>query len=97
MAEHEQTFGRGDLTKWPIDVYVFVSLAPGLEQSQDNLDPLLATSSTGGIYGAIQADRTLGGVVSTTFVQNMHDYDQFDADQSLSYAGAIVSVECWST
>src|SRR3990167_1854692 len=57
-AEPEQTFGRGDLTKWDFQIYLFQPLGGGYENAQDRMDILLATSSTGGISGAIHGDRT---------------------------------------
>ena len=95
-AEPGQTFGRGDLTRWGLDVWLLVSLAPGNQQAIDNLDPYLATSSTGGIYGAIIADPTLGSVVDYTFVQSYRDMSPFEVDENVAYQGAIVSLECWS-
>ena len=96
-AEHQQTLGRGDFTKWDLDIKVMVSLAPGYEQAQNSLDLYLATSSTGGIYGAIRADGTLGGVVGATFVPSISGYDQYEMGESLAYMGAIVRCECWSS
>ena len=68
-AEYEQQFGDGRLARLEFEIYLFASLAPGYEQAQRALDPLIATSSTGGVYGAIHADRTLGSAVHTTFVR----------------------------
>lgn len=95
-SEPEQTFGRGDLTRWNIEVYVFHALTPGYEQANDLLDPLLATSSTGGIYGAIHADRTLGGAVDWTSIKDHRDYGQFEQQEGVGYWGAIVDLEVWS-
>ena len=96
-AEPEQTFGRGDLTKWAFELYVFTTLAPGYQQAQDNIDRYIATSSTGGIYGAIHADRTLGGTVASTFVKGFSPDDQYDFGPDVVYQGFVAEVECWST
>ena len=96
-AEHEQTLGRGDMTRWAVDVKLMVSLAAGYEQAQNSLDAYLATSSTGGVFGAIAADRTLGGVVSGVFVPSISGYDQYEMGETLAYMGAIVRCEVWST
>ena len=96
-AEPEQTFGRGDLTRWEFPVFLLVNSAGGPEQGQDNLDPFLATSSTGGVYGAIHADRTLGGTVDTCFVKGMRDYDPQVVDDNLIYQGCVIDVEVWTT
>ena len=52
---------------------------------------------TGGIYGAIHADRTLGGVVHYTFVNGFRDFNPIEVGDSISYIGAIAGVEMWST
>jgi len=96
-AEPEQTFGRGDLTKWLWDIHVLVSLAPGYEGAQDRLDPLIATSSTGGIYGALHADRTLGGTVDTLFIRTLGEDDQVEIQESVAYQGYLATVEAWAS
>ena len=96
-AEPEQTLGRGDLTRWNFDLYLFQSLAGGYENAQDRMDVLLATSSTGGVYGAIAADRTLGGRAHSTFIKGFRDYDQININEQLAYMGAIVDAEIWAS
>lgn len=96
-AEPEQTFGRGDFTRWNFDLYLFQSLAGGYENAQDRMDPLLATSSTGGIYGAIHGDRTLGGRAASTFVRGIRDYDRVSINEQVDYMGVIADVEVWAT
>ena len=95
--EYSQTLGRGDLAKLSTDCTLLVSLAGGYENANDNLDPYLATSSTGGVFGAIIADPTLGGVVSTTFIRAMSGYQQYEIGPDLAYMGAVISLESWST
>ena len=97
QAEPEQTFGRGDLTMWPFEIYVFVSGAGGFENAQDNADPFAATSSTGGIYGAINADRTLGGVVASTFIKQIREDTDWQVGDGIDFYGFVAEVECWST
>lgn len=96
-AEPEQTFGRGELTQWRVPVWLFVSLAPGPEQAADNLAPLLATSSTGGIFGAVDADRRLGGAVDTTLVRRYRDHGEINVAEGAAYYGAVVDLELWAT
>lgn len=96
-GEPEQTFGRGDLTKWEFDVTVLVPGAQGRLDAQDQLDKYTATSSTGGIFGAIAADRTLGGVVDTTFFKAMSDYGEVEIAQDVMLMGVTISLECWTT
>lgn len=95
--EPEQTFGRGDLTKQTYEVHVFVSAAGGIENGQDQIDKYLATSSTGGVFGAIATDRTLGGVVDATFVKALRDYAPIGDENQVVMQGCIVDVEVWST
>ena len=73
-ATPEQTFGRGDLTDYRFEVQLYVSGAGGIRNAQDRIDPYLATSSTGGIYGAIHGDRTLGGAAHGVFIAGFRDY-----------------------
>lgn len=95
--EPEQTFGRGDLSKWEFDVLVMVKGGQGREPAQDALDAYTATSSTGGIFGAIAADRTLGGTVDDTFVKSISEYGDVEITQDVFLMGCTVGVECWST
>ncbi len=94
-AEPEQVLGRGDLTRWRFDLYVFAG--GGYEVGQDNLDPYLATSSTGGIFGAIAADRTLGGTVHSTFVRRIGEDSQFELGDDRLAIGAVIELEIWAS
>lgn len=93
----EQTFGRGDLTKYGFELFVFGSLAGGYENGQDNMDRYLAVTSTGGIFGAIAADRTLGGVVDTVFVREFREDDQWTVAENVDFQGFVADVEVWTT
>lgn len=95
--EPGQVFGRGDLSRWEFDVMVLVKGAQGREAAQDALDTYTATSSTGGIFGAIAADRTLGGVVDDTFVKSVSDYGDVEVAQDVMHMGCSVLLELWST
>ena len=99
VSEPEQTFGRGDLSRYEFDVALFVSAAGGMENAQTKLDPYLATSSTGGVFGAVAADRTLGGAVAATFVKGLSEYGLVEAEagEQVAYMRATVKLECWST
>ena len=98
-AEPEQAMGRtgSELTRYDFDLNVMQPLAGGWENAQDRLDPLLATSSTGGVFGAIAADRTLGGNVHTTLVKGLpRDYERRVIDESIEVLAATVNVEVWA-
>jgi hypothetical protein len=95
-SEYEQTFGNSpSAVVHRFAVQLYVSAAAGLVQGQDSLDPYLSTSSTGGIPGAINADRTLGGVVWGTFVRGYHDYGPYGGDEMTppAFMGVIIDVE----
>lgn len=96
-SEPEQALGRGELTRWGLEVYLLASLAPGYSAAIERLDPYLATSSTGGVFGAIAADRTLGGVVHSTFVQGYREDEQIDLGSQLSAVGIVIELEAWSS
>lgn len=97
-AEPEQTMGRGELTRYDFDLHVLMPLAGGWENAQDRLDPLLATSSTGGLFGAIAADRTLGGAAHTTFVKALpRDYERRIVDENIEILAVTVPVEVWAS
>lgn len=97
-AEPEQTMGRGELTKYDFIIEVLCPLSGGWENAQDQIDPLLATSSTGGVFGAIAGDRTLGGVAHSTFVRSLpRDYQRQVVDDQLEYLTATVGLEVWAS
>lgn len=96
-AEPEQTFGRGDLTKWEFEIYLLASLAPGYEMAQDRLDGFINTSSTGGVYSAIHADRTLGGIAAGTFVAGIREDEQVELSDSLAVLGAVCEITIWAS
>ena len=95
-AEPEQTMGRGDLTRYNVNLHLLMPLAGGWENAQDRLDPLMTTSSTGGVFGAIHADRTLGGAVQATFVRSLpREYERRIIDDNLECLAATVPLEVW--
>lgn len=96
-GEPEQAMGRGDLTRWDCEIDILQSLAAGWENAEDRLDPLLATSSTGGIYGVIAADRTLGAIAHSTFVTGIKDYGRRVIDEQLECLGVTVGLEVWAS
>lgn len=98
FAEPEQTMGRGELTRYDFDINVLYPLAGGWENAQDQLDPLLATSSTGGVFGAIAGDRKLGGAAHTCMVKRLPGaYDRRVIDEALELLGVTVAVEVWAS
>ncbi len=96
--EVRQTFGRGDFARWPVEVTLFVGGQAGDDEAQQNLDPYLATSSTGGVFGAIATDPTLGGVVSSTIIKGYRDYNPVTVgDVGLVYRSAVFDLDVWSS
>ena len=59
-AEYDLAFSRG-LDRWQVIVQAFVSLAEGDLQMQIDLDGLAQPDT--GVKAALEADRTLGGLV----------------------------------
>ena len=96
-AEPEQTMGRGDLTRWDFEIDILYPLAGGWENAQDQMDVLLATSSTGGVYGAIHGDRTLGAIAHSTFVKGYRDYGRRVIDENIELLGATIAAEVWAS
>ena len=99
-AEPEQAMGAvgARLTRYDFDLNIMMPLAGGWENAQDRLDPLLATSSTGGVFGAIAGDRTLGGTVHSTFVKGLpRDYERRVIDESIEVLAATVPIEIWAS
>jgi len=92
-GEYDQTFGKVAASLHRFELHVFVTGAGGVAASQSLLDPYLATGSTGSIYGAIDADRTLGGSVWSTFVRGYREYGVQEIGEGLQYLGAVVDVE----
>ncbi len=97
-GEPEQTLGRGELTRYDFDIEVLYSLAGGWENAQDQLDVLLATSSTGGVFGAIAADRTLGGAAHGTFIRGLpRVYERRILDGEREALAATIPCEVWAS
>lgn len=97
-GEPEQTMGRGDLTRWDFDIDLVLSLAGGWENAEDQMDVFLATSSTGGVYGAIAGDRTLGGAAHSTFVKSLPSaYQRMVVDENIECLSANIKLETWAS
>lgn len=97
-AEPEQTMGRGDLTRFDFTIEILMPLTGGWENAQDRLEPLLATSSTGGVFGAIAGDRTLGGNACACFVKGLPNaYERRALDGGAECLAATVNLEVWAT
>lgn len=94
---YEQTFGRGDMTQHQFELHLFVTLAGGIRNAEENLDVYMAASSTGGVYGAIHADRTLGGRAAYSSIRGYRDYGIKEIGTNMEFLGVTVDVEVWST
>lgn len=97
VAEPEQTLGRGELTKWNFEVYVFVTGAGGMKNGQQVSQQFVATSSTGGVFGALVADRTLGGICDAIFIKNFREDTDWQVAENVDFFGYVTDVEVWST
>lgn len=68
--------------------------ANGMTEGQDALDAYLDDSGASSIKAAIEGDRTLAGIVTTTRVIRWFDYDTYDAGD-IEYIGCKFEVEVW--
>lgn len=93
FAEHQLTF-TGDLSRYSLEILVLVQFGT-LRSAQTEADALLSATSTGSIHGALDADRTLGGVVHYVNVLPLREYGTIPAN-GLEYFGAVVPVEVWA-
>ena len=73
------------LHRYTFTVTVFVVKADD-RAAQLRVDPFVAPTGTGSIKGALEADRTLGGVVNTLRVTNVSNYSSQDANDVLFLA-----------
>lgn len=94
-GRYEQNFGNGQLTIHKFEVDLFVGMGD-LPSAQDAMDRYLAASSTGGVYGAIHADRTLGGRAVTSFIRAYRKYEIRDFG-SVDLLGVTLDIEVWSS
>lgn len=92
-ADHEQTFGDGAETRYRFEVRLYMTVAGGFGNAQERMDVYLNTSSTGGVYQTVHADRTLGGVAHGAFVHGWRDYGPVTVGDSVEYLSAVVDVE----
>ena len=76
---------RNGLHRYTFTVTVFVVKADD-RAAQLRVDPFVAPTGTGSIKGALEADRTLGGVVNTLRVTNVSNYSSQDANDVLFLA-----------
>jgi hypothetical protein len=95
--EPEQTMGRGEFALYRFDLEVLVPLKGGEANARRILRPLMATSSTGGVFGAIAGDRTLGGVASATFVKAASKPERRTLEDSgIAVLQVTFPLEVWS-
>lgn len=87
----------GDPSGAPVQFEIVVVGAPlqnGIERGQAVLDRYIDESDGGSIRAAIEADKTLGGLVTTTTVVRWRDYGSLDVNR-IEYAGLVFDVEVW--
>ena len=76
---------QNGLHRYLFTVTVFVVKADD-RAAQLKVDPFVAPSGAGSVKGALEADRTLGGVVNTLRVTNVNNYSSADANDVLYLA-----------
>lgn len=77
--DYDQTMQRG-MDMWTLTVQVFVALVTD-KGGQLRLDAMLAPTGTSSVKAAIEADKTLGGVVDTLRVSRMTGYQIFNLER----------------
>ena len=95
-GSYEETMGRGgDPARYFFEIWLFAE-SGDFPSGQNYLDKLLAATSTGGVFGAIAADRTLGGWAITTFVDTFREYEVREY-ANLQILTTTLDVEVWSS
>ncbi|HEY7821890.1 MAG TPA: hypothetical protein VIG24_03600 [Acidimicrobiia bacterium] len=80
--------------RYTFTVTVFVVKADD-RAAQLKVDPFVAPTGVGSIKGALESDRTLGGVVNTLRVTNVSNYSSTDANDVL-YLAVDFEVEVYA-
>lgn len=70
--------GGGGSVRHTLVVTVYVSLAAGPEQAQEELDAYIAPTGTKSVKAAIESEPTLGGTVEDCRVRRYYDYLSYD-------------------
>lgn len=90
VIEYEQSFGPGAMNVY-FDV-VLLAAAGSDRASQNLLDSFLATSGSTSVYAAVQADPTLGGIVSYAAVTRAQGYGMMEW-AAVEYLSSTLIVE----
>ena len=91
--EYDLNAQRG-LTRFVFTVSVFVVKADD-RSAQKRIDPFVGVSGTQSVKAALEADRTLGGVVDTLRVQSVSNYSASDAND-VDYLAVDFEVEVYA-
>jgi hypothetical protein len=91
--EYDLNARRG-LTRFTFTVTMFVVKADD-RAAQKRIDPFVATSGVQSVKAALEADRTLGGVVDTLRVQSVANYAASDAND-VDYLAVDFEVEVYA-
>ena len=90
--QYQQAMGGGlNIAEFIVEVYVPSSTDIG---AQKNLDPFLNPS---GIPAAIEADRTLGGIVGSASVQEVNNYGEFSLADGTIVLGCRFTVQVYAS
>ncbi len=76
---------KNGVSRYLFTVTVFVVKADD-RAAQLRVDPFVAPTGTGSVKAALEADRTLGGVVNTLRVTDVNNYSSADANDVLYLA-----------
>lgn len=90
LVEFDEAFGSGGPDDYRLVVMVLVQFADN-PMAQEQLDAYLPRGS-GCVKTAVEADGTLGGLVSYTWVARLAEYGPIDW-AGVTYLGAVFDVE----
>ena len=85
---------QNGVNRYLFTVTVFVVKADD-RAAQLRVDPFVAPTGTGSVKAALEADRTLGGVVNTLRVTDVNNYSSADANDVL-YLAVDFQVEVYA-
>ena len=95
-ADHEQTLGATDLTRYEIEILFIANLAGGMESAQQQLADYVSGTGASSIRTAISADRTLGGTAHGVFWRGWTRPD-IEPANGLDHLGQRLLLEVWAS
>ncbi len=100
-GDYHQAMGNPGHTHQEYEIILLAApVQRGYIRGQDKIDPYLDDAGSSSIKAAIEADKTLGGIVTTTKVVGWRDYGSLSINNEtiaggLEYWGAKLDVEVY--